>query len=217
MNRTFSSRGNPVVRNKQADLERKIDDLERRLQDKIEISSGFSDPEMKIRKLEQAFKFFDRTTSNYLDFLNFFAALTKLNFIGVQREIEGLFNRYDDDATGFVNYSNLSRQLFGLGGRVILDQLSREIVENLKVKIITRNGPSGIHIMTHTLQRYANDVGEIDRSNLEYIFNEYINTSNDAFQRFLDSFDPENTGKVSNIYKSITIDSIIYRSVLMKC
>jgi hypothetical protein len=30
--------------------------------------------------------------------------MVKFNFVGVQREVEALFNRYDDDASGEIDY-----------------------------------------------------------------------------------------------------------------
>ncbi len=81
---------------KQLDMEKKVDDLEKRLREKFQVLTGFADPAVQARKLEQNFRYFDTDCSGVIDYPEFFAAMTKLNFIGCQREIESLFNRYDE-------------------------------------------------------------------------------------------------------------------------
>ena len=92
----MSRRGPMDSAKSKQDFEAKVDDLEKRLKDKIEVSSGFADPEVKARQLERNFRYFDTNGSGAIDYQEFFAAMTKMNFIGCQREIEALFNRYDE-------------------------------------------------------------------------------------------------------------------------
>ena len=75
----------------------KILDLQSRIRKWVETRCGFSDAKGSARKLEAHFKFVDRTNSGIIDYSQFFTAMTKLNFIGCQREIEALFNIFDDD------------------------------------------------------------------------------------------------------------------------
>jgi Ca2+-binding EF-hand superfamily protein len=77
-------------------FEARVDDLEKRLKEKVEVSAGFADIEVRARKLEKCFKYFDTNDSKLIDYTEFFAAMTKLNFVGCQREIEALFNKYDE-------------------------------------------------------------------------------------------------------------------------
>ncbi len=37
----------------------------------------------------------------------------QLNFIGMNREIEGLFNRFDDDHGGSMSYSEFAQHMYG--------------------------------------------------------------------------------------------------------
>jgi hypothetical protein len=46
--------------------------------------SGYGDEIAASRKLEQVFKFFDSNGSGYIDYDEFFAAMVRLNFVGVQ-------------------------------------------------------------------------------------------------------------------------------------
>ncbi len=85
---------------KRTAVEKKVDLLEETFRKKIEISSGFGEIDHKIRTLTRIFRFYDVENTGVIDFKDFFAALTKANIVGVQREIENLFNRYDDDNTG---------------------------------------------------------------------------------------------------------------------
>jgi hypothetical protein len=77
-------------------FEARTDDLERRLREKMEVGAGFADVEVRARKLVKVFHYFDTDDSGVIEYPEFFAAMTHLNFVGCQREIEGLFNRYDD-------------------------------------------------------------------------------------------------------------------------
>lgn len=45
-----------------------------------------------------------RAGSGYIDYDEFFAAMVRLNFVGVQRELEGLFDRYDENCDGTLDY-----------------------------------------------------------------------------------------------------------------
>ena len=84
------------IPSKQGEQELKIDMMEKRIREKIDISAGFSEPEVKSRKLANCFKYFDVSGNGIIGYREFFAAMTKLNFVGCQREIEALFNRYDE-------------------------------------------------------------------------------------------------------------------------
>lgn len=48
------------------------------------------------------------------------------SIVGVQREVEALFNRYDDYLSGFIDYKDLALVLYGLSPFAIsLDKESR--------------------------------------------------------------------------------------------
>ena len=132
-------------RNKQIAIEEKIDDLERRLKDRVEISSGFAEPLVQSRKMRQALQFYDTAGRGVLNYQGFFQAMTKFNLIGVQREVEALFNRYDEYLTGFVDYKELALILYGLSSRsVSLNKESREIIYKMKATLVSTGGASGL-------------------------------------------------------------------------
>lgn len=148
-------------------FEVRVDDLERRLKEKVEVLAGFADAETKKRKLTQQFKYFDTDNSGEIDYPEFFAAMTKLNFVGCQKEMEGLFNRYDDDASGTIGYEEFAAHLFGLTEATLLDGKAKDIVERVKNAIVSQGGVSGIHGVTRLLKRMDVDgSGTLNKSEL---------------------------------------------------
>jgi hypothetical protein len=130
---------------KQIAVEEKIDDLEKRLMQRIEVSSGYAETVSQSRVMRQQLQFFDSSGRGSLNFQEFFQAMTKFNLIGVQREVEALFNRYDSYLTGFLDYKELSLSLYGLSNRSItLDKESREVVYKMKSTIVSIGAASGL-------------------------------------------------------------------------
>lgn len=196
-------RGRPQSTNKKlsrTDLENKADDLERRLKEKIEVMTGFAEPEVRARKLEYCFKYFDSNNSGNIDYTEFFAAMTKFNFVGVQKETETLFNRYDDDASGEIDYKEFSYHIFGLGEKPTLDVNARSIVEKVKARILAKDGASGIHNVTRVLRRMDTDgSGNLDPTELMNGLREYgINRIPPSEMQILfNHFDRDRSGKIS--------------------
>lgn len=193
-------RGDNGAASRRAEAEAKINDLERRLKEKIEVSTGFADPEVRARKLEQAFRYFDTNNSGAIDYDEFFAAMTKFNFVGVQREIEGLFNKYDEDASGTIDYREFSYYLFGIGERPTLDANSKNVVEKVKARILQKDGASGFHNVARILRRMDRDgSNSLDRDELMQGLRHYGITNIPAkdMQVLFDYFDRDHSGRVS--------------------
>lgn len=182
------------------DIEARTNDLERRLKEKIEIMTGFADPEVRARKLQQSFSFFDLNNSGNIDYQEFFAAMTKLNFVGVQKEMESLFNRYDEDASGEIDYKEFSYSLFGIGNKPTMDVNAKNIVEKVKARIIQKDGASGIHKVTRLLARMDNDGSKsLDQDELMEGLREYgISRIPPAeLQILFNYFDRDRSGRIS--------------------
>jgi Ca2+-binding EF-hand superfamily protein len=181
-------------------LETKMDTLEARLKERMEQISGFADPEVQARALEQSFKKFDTNGSGFIDYQEFFAAMTSFNFVGVQREIEGLFNRYDDDASGELDYKEFSYHLYGIGKAPVLDVNSKNVIEKVKARILAKDGASGIHSISRILSRMDTDGSKsLDRDELMYGLREYgiNNVSQADLQKIFNSFDRDRSGRIS--------------------
>lgn len=187
------------------EFERRIDELEQRLKERIDVMSGFADPEACARKMENWFKFFDANNSGHIDYHEFATALAnKFNFVGVQREVEALFNRYDEDASGTIDYKEFSHYIFGVGGKPCLDTNSKDIVEKVRARIIESGGAHGIHGMTRLVRSMDVDgSNSIDREELERGLRDQfgISTISDReMQRLFDYFDKDQSGRVSAKY-----------------
>lgn len=70
-----------------------------------------------------------------MSFEEFNAALVRLNFVGVQREVRALFDRYDTDGSGFLAYEEC------VGGRAS----PRALVRRGKIRVArsTRESDNG--------------------------------------------------------------------------
>lgn len=125
--------------------ERRIDDIEIRLKEKMITSSGFAELENIERKLLQSLKFFDKTNSGRMNFQNFFSVLTHLNFFAVQSDIEGLFSRFDENFDGNIDYHIFSKTIMGFNGSIHFDEHFKNILYKLIPKILEHGGASGMH------------------------------------------------------------------------
>lgn len=182
-------------------FEKSIDELEKRLKEKIEVATGFADPIQSARKMELMFKFFDRNGSGAVDIQEFFAAMSKFNFVGVQREIEALFNRYDEDASGTLDYKEFSHYLYGIGSKPSLDTNSRSIVEKVKARIIEKNGSMGIHGIKRMLNRMDVDGSQsVDSGELYDGLRDLYdidNVSESEMRQLFSYFDKDGSGRIS--------------------
>ena len=181
-------------------LEAKVDDLERRLCEKIEVTSGFGESEQQARKMQLSLKFFDTQRRGLLSYNDFFAAMTKFNLVGVQREIEALFNRYDEYVSGFVDYYEFSLRLWGLSPNAItLDTASRAVITKLQGLLVSNGGASGYHRFMQTIKRIDGAVnGECSRDDLQYAMSDcgLAGLSKMEWDSLFERFDVRSVGKV---------------------
>ncbi|CAM9455966.1 unnamed protein product [Ectocarpus sp. 6 AP-2014] len=147
--------------------EDRVDLLEEKMRSKIETMTGFKDLEGKSRALEKVFKYFDIGLTGRLDYNQFFAAMTRLNFVGVQRELESLFDRYDEDCSNTIDYKNLCDHIFEMGEHIAMNSTSRSMIERFKAQIFERGGVSGLlALRKHLDSMDLNGSGLLERSQL---------------------------------------------------
>lgn len=181
-----------VVKSKYQIFEEKVDELEVRLKGKIETASGFADNLTNARKMEQILKFYDTNHTGKLDFKQFFSAMIKFNFVGLNREVEALFSRYDDEATGYMDYKMIAFQLYGLGDKPVFDYDQRQTLYKLKTTIIQGGGASGIYDIIQLIRSLNDGNNHVDRFELERALVESgIDAPIDKLQRLFDAFDPK--------------------------
>ena len=62
----------------------RVTNLEEALRKRLETLTNYGDQAQQIQKLQKTFSFFDTDSSGLIEFAEFFAAMTRLNFVGVQ-------------------------------------------------------------------------------------------------------------------------------------
>ncbi|RHY91356.1 hypothetical protein DYB37_003629 [Aphanomyces astaci] len=82
----------------------------------FETKSGYRDEATQAKLLEKHFRYFDTDGSGVIDYHEFTSAMLRLNFVGVQAELEGLFDRYDEDLNGTLSYVEFASVIFGTNG-----------------------------------------------------------------------------------------------------
>jgi hypothetical protein len=185
-------------------LERQIDLIEQRIREKMDVSTGFADGEVKARKLEVMLKYYDSTGSGYLGYNEFFVALTKLNFVGVQREIEALFYRYDINSTGFIGYHEFAFGLFSLEGRIVLDKFASRTLEKIKNSILDNRGALGIAYYLRAVRAMDRDGNkQLPRQEVLGTIRDFVGlnasvTSTDL-THLLDSLEIAESGMISSV------------------
>jgi hypothetical protein len=150
---------------KRSVVEKKVDLIESTICKKIESSSGFGDIEHQIKTLIRVFRFYDVDNCGFVNFKDFFAAMTKNNFVGVQREVENLFNRYDEDNTGLIDYIDFSRCLFGSGSRKKISEAQQAVFMKISDQMIRKSGITGVQ----GLSKYLRKLQRINDNGLKII------------------------------------------------
>ncbi|CAM9568818.1 unnamed protein product [Phaeothamnion confervicola] len=178
----------------------RIDQIEAALRAKIETMTGFADQPVKQRCLQKVFHFFDLNDTGLIEYDAWFAALTRLNFVGVQRELEALFDRYDDDCSGALDYNEFCHGIFGVGQGANGINAAKGTVERVKARILELGGANGIRTVTHLLKRMDRDGScSIDRSELAHGLEAFgLGPVDDApggdLDRLMDYFDRDQVG-----------------------
>ena len=71
-------------------------------------------PQEELRKLISAFKFFDYTSSFLLDKNQWIKGILRTGLCGFNvNDLSNVFQRYDPNKTGYINYINFSNYLYG--------------------------------------------------------------------------------------------------------
>ena len=52
-----------------------------------------------------------------------------------QRELESLFDRYDEDCSDSIDYKDFSNHMFGMGEHIAMNSTSRSMVERVRAPI----------------------------------------------------------------------------------
>ena len=88
----------------------------------------------EIRQLYNSFRFYDNNSSSLIDKKGWIKGIQKTGLCGFNlTDLSDLFDRYDKNKTGFINYKNFTYYIYG---KEELLPLSREFMENNLVKLL---------------------------------------------------------------------------------
>ncbi|KAF4318209.1 hypothetical protein G195_008570 [Phytophthora kernoviae 00238/432] len=133
--------------------ERNVDAMETKLHEMFEMRSGYRDENSQAALLGKHFRNFDRDGSGVLDFDEFSRAMLSLNFVGVQAEMEALFDRYDTDLNGVLSYTEFARAVTGCSGHTLFNGRARSLLERVREHILEAGGKNGIRTLGVILRR----------------------------------------------------------------
>lgn len=148
-------------------MDARVDAMERKLREIFEVKSGYKDAPAQAMLLAKHFKYFDTDESGVIDFDEFSRAMIKLNFVGVQAEVEALFDRFDEDLNGVLSYSEFARAVIGTGtsGSYAQSDKNKTLLQRVRDKILDAGGRNGIRTLGVILRRMdqnGNGVIEIE-------------------------------------------------------
>jgi len=192
----------------------------------LEVKSGFGDPINMERMLAKEFKFFDRDESGSIDFDEFNLVLEHLNCKGSARDVDELFDRYDQDCSGAVSYGEFCQILFGKKkGQKPDDGVdpnkTRSVVKMVKDEITKRGGGNGLRSARVLLKRMDKDGNNLlDREELKNGIKELIGIEleGEDIDRLMVNFDKDRSGKISveEFFKGLQGDMKRKRKVIVR-
>jgi len=188
------------VSSKESDLNTRVNNMEQRLREKINVQCGFADPAIKAKRLATSFGHFDKSGNGTINYDDFFATMTQMNFVGVQRDLEALFNHYDDDASGTISYDEFASHIWGISKRPQLDGSSSNVIEQFKAKVLASGGAGGIHAARALLRRMDTDGSktlDVDELGRGLGMLGITGVSKNELKKLFNYFDVDKSGRVS--------------------
>lgn len=186
--------------------EARISDFCSRIQAKFEVISAFKESDGQCRSLMKYFQFYDTANEGKLNYDQFFDAMTKLNFVGIKRDVENFFNYFDHATSGCIDYRELSELIYGL--HLPLPPLkpeAKQTAEKLLNGMIQKYGSAAIHLLSTYVRSLlrsganARHTVPVDRVDFEMCLQDFVGLeaceiTSQALQRLIDAFDPLHTG-----------------------
>lgn len=119
-------------------VESRVDRLETLIKERIASLSGHASGHASLRHLLQMLRYSDQTDQGYITYKNFQEFMLRLNLVGtVNRDIENLFNRYDEDLLGYLDYKDFANTLYGAGGCEKLSPKALDYMHQVRQAIVS--------------------------------------------------------------------------------
>lgn len=98
-----------------ANIDQHINHIENLICERICTRTGYAADHINVRTLMHQLKYSDKTDCGLISSYHFNEFLVRMNVVGI-RDVDMLFNRYDDDYNGFMDYRDFAHLVFGGSG-----------------------------------------------------------------------------------------------------
>jgi Ca2+-binding EF-hand superfamily protein len=134
-------------------FEHRVDELQRRLQGMVERKTGFAEPHVKARELASWFQKFDIDRSGRITSEDFVKVLEQsTTALGTAEECLALFHRFDLEERGTINIKEFAEAMFNLRPAPQVRAQIRDILRELRSRILYRGGPTGLRGFSRVLR-----------------------------------------------------------------
>ena len=174
-------------------------------------------PQEELRKLISAFKFFDYTSSFILDKNQWIKGVLRTGLCGFNiKDLSKVFERYDPNKTGYINYINFSNHIYGKEELIPLaSNFEDNIINNKNITINNRGNnnefkPPGLYernydneVKQNQLSHYNNSESSLNDFNLNNNNNSNVNNiNNDSKNNNNNINEYNNVSKQNNYHMS---------------
>ena len=125
--------------------------------------------------------------------------MVRLNFVGCQKTLRALFDRYDVDGTGFLSFEEFSGGLFGLIPNTKCNAKVRCAVDRMRHAIAERGGLNGIRSLSRVMKVMDRDGSKrLDREEIKYGLRNFgVEVSDRDIDTIMNTFDRDSSGSIS--------------------
>ena len=173
-------------------------------------------PQEELRKLISAFKFFDYTSSFILDKNQWIKGVLRTGLCGFNiKDLSKVFERYDPNKTGYINYINFSNHIYGKEELIPLASNFEDNIINKKNITINNRGnnnefkPPGLYernynneVKQNQLSHYNNSESSLNDFNLNNNNNSNVNNINNNIKNNNNINEYNNAPKQNNYHMS---------------
>jgi Ca2+-binding EF-hand superfamily protein len=121
-----------------AATDKHIDRLELLVCERIRTLTGYATDHINVRTLIHQLKYSDKTDCGLISLYHFNEFLLRMNIVGI-RDSDMLFNRYDEDFKGFIDYRDFAHIIFGAGPWKRLTGIALDHFHILRQYVIQKN------------------------------------------------------------------------------
>lgn len=120
-------------------IDRRVSAMCHEINDKLNVLTGFGAEIVKVRSLCSLLKYYDHSRCGCVNLEQFREFMVcRMHFVAVNKEVEELFNRFDTEMTGWINYEELAYNLLGHGSTPKLTASMTRTLENIRSLLLKK-------------------------------------------------------------------------------